>query len=87
MEKTTINELSLKYSYFEVDAMSMQVKSFVKSGIIWKLGSDNYLYNGKQYDFASLLLFFLEDKNAFRAAAFKWEQTLSESKRVYQFAN
>lgn len=84
MEKTAINELSLKYSYFEVEAMSMQVKSFIKSNIVWKLGTDRYLYNGVNYDFASLLLFFFENRNEFLSAAFKWERTVGERKRVCQ---
>lgn len=86
MNSNAINELSLRHSFFEIEAMSLQVKSFIKEGLIASLNNGNFLYSGDVYDYASLLVFFFNNNTEFMKISAKWEEVLSSPKKVLSYS-
>lgn len=86
MNSESVNNLSIRHSYFEVEAMTLQVKSFIKEGLIMKLNNEMYLYGGKTYDFATLLLYFFDNKTEFVNLSAKWEMALCSRRSAYEYS-
>lgn len=82
LDETVLEKLSTNYTYFEIEAMSIQTKSFVKAKLINKVDENTYLYNNKEYDLANLLLFLLEDAREFKKLLFRWEKSLTNLREL-----